>query len=57
MKKYIAVAVLMLGLCGIAVAYTQVPTDCPHGYHCVRPPCYYDESGNRVCPDEYCVCN
>jgi len=54
MKKYIAIAVLVAaGMLGWAVAQSE----CPHGYHTVCPPPYWDESGNRVVPDCYNVCN
>jgi hypothetical protein len=52
MKKFIAITVLMLGAM-LAVA----ESDCPHGYHVVCPPPYWDVNGNQVIPECYKVCN
>jgi hypothetical protein len=56
-------ALLLTLLAGLFLAGTlaraQQPTreQCPNGYHYVQPPCYYDASGYRVCPNGYWVCN
>lgn len=53
MKKYIAVAVLIVSaMVGWAVAQA-----CTYGTHTVCPPPYWDQSGNRVIPACYEVCN